>query len=98
MIATRHSNRARIAEQSHRMSRMQRHLRRPDTVNPRSRCVDGRRIVSECQVRGREGRSAVALRHVREETLDDYLFDRLGGRDTGTRAPGSAKRLVVVGP
>jgi hypothetical protein len=42
-------------------------------------CVDGRRIVSESQVRWQERRSTLALRHVTDETLDDYLFDRLIG-------------------
>jgi hypothetical protein len=38
-------------------------------------CVLGQRIVSESQ----KHRSRVAPRHVTEETLDDYLFERLTG-------------------
>jgi hypothetical protein len=40
-------------------------------------CVVGRRIVSQSEVRWQEHRSALALRHATEETLDEYLFDRL---------------------
>lgn len=40
-------------------------------------CVVGRRIVSESKVRWQERRANLALKHLTEETLDDYIFDRL---------------------
>ena len=40
-------------------------------------CIEGRRIVSQSQVNRQEGRSNLTLRHFTDETLDDYLFDRL---------------------
>jgi hypothetical protein len=40
-------------------------------------CVVGRRIVSQSEVRWQEHRFTLALRHVTDETLDEYLFDRL---------------------
>lgn len=40
-------------------------------------CVEGRRIVSESKVRWQERRANLALRHLTDETLDDYIFDRL---------------------
>jgi hypothetical protein len=42
-------------------------------------CVEGIRIVSQSEVRPEERRSTLALRHLAEETLDDYLFDRFTG-------------------
>jgi hypothetical protein len=40
-------------------------------------CVVGQCIVSQSQVRWQERRLTLALRHVSDETLDEYLFDRL---------------------
>jgi hypothetical protein len=40
-------------------------------------CVVGRRIVSQSEVRRQEHRFTLAVGHVTEETLDEYLFDRL---------------------
>jgi hypothetical protein len=40
-------------------------------------CVEGQRIVSESKIRWQERRANLALRHLTEQTLDDYLFDRL---------------------
>jgi hypothetical protein len=40
-------------------------------------CVEGQRIVSESKVRWQQRRANLALRHLTEQTLDDYLFDRL---------------------
>jgi hypothetical protein len=40
-------------------------------------CVEGQRIVSESKIRWQERRANLALRHLTDETLDDYIFDRL---------------------
>ncbi len=40
-------------------------------------CVQGRRIVSQSQVKLQERRATLALGHLTEQTLDDYLFNRL---------------------
>lgn len=40
-------------------------------------CVEGKRIVSELEIRWESERTIVALRHVTEELLDNYLFGRL---------------------
>ena len=40
-------------------------------------CIEGRRIVSESKVRWQERRASLALSHLTDETLDDYIFDRL---------------------
>jgi hypothetical protein len=40
-------------------------------------CVVVRRISSQAKLRWQERRSILALRHLTEQTLDDYLFDRL---------------------
>lgn len=40
-------------------------------------CVEGRRLVSESKVSWQERRANLALKHLTEETLDDYIFDRL---------------------
>jgi len=40
-------------------------------------CLEGQRIVSESKVRWQEHRANLALKHLTDETLDDYLFDRL---------------------
>jgi hypothetical protein len=40
-------------------------------------CVEGRRISSQSKLRWQERRSTLALRHLTEQTVDDYLFDRL---------------------
>jgi hypothetical protein len=40
-------------------------------------CVEGKRIASEATVRSKDRGANFALRHVTEQTLDDYLFDRL---------------------
>jgi hypothetical protein len=42
-------------------------------------CVEGIRIVSQSKVRWQERRLNLALRHLTEQTLDDYLFGRLTG-------------------
>jgi hypothetical protein len=39
-------------------------------------CVKGMRVVSQSNVRWQERRSNLAHRHLTEQTLDDYLFDR----------------------
>jgi hypothetical protein len=40
-------------------------------------CVEGQRIVSESKVRWQERRANLALKHLTDEALDDYIFDRL---------------------
>jgi hypothetical protein len=40
-------------------------------------CVEGRRISSQTKLRWQERRSSLALQHLTEQTVDDYLFDRL---------------------
>src|SRR5215475_178395 len=40
-------------------------------------CVEGQRIVSESRVKWQERRANLALKHLTDETLDDYIFDRL---------------------
>jgi hypothetical protein len=40
-------------------------------------CVEGQRIVSESKVRWQERRANLALKHLSDETLDDYIFNRL---------------------
>jgi hypothetical protein len=40
-------------------------------------CIEGQRIVSESKVRWQEHRANLALKHLTDETLDDYIFDRL---------------------
>lgn len=40
-------------------------------------CVEGRRIISQSKVKWQERRSNLALRHLADQTLEDYLFDRL---------------------
>jgi hypothetical protein len=40
-------------------------------------CVEGKRIVSESTARWKNRGANPALRHVTEQTLDDYIFDRL---------------------
>ncbi len=40
-------------------------------------CVEGRRIVSQSKLKWQERRSNLALWHLADPTLDDYLFDRL---------------------
>jgi hypothetical protein len=40
-------------------------------------CVEGRRISSQSKLRWQERRSILALQHLTEQTVDDYLFDRL---------------------
>jgi hypothetical protein len=40
-------------------------------------CVEGRRISSQTKLRLQERRSSLALQHLTEQTVDDYLFDRL---------------------
>jgi hypothetical protein len=47
-------------------------------------CLEGQRIVSESKVRWQQRRANLALRHLTEQTLDDYLFDRLA---CGEREP-----------
>jgi hypothetical protein len=39
-------------------------------------CVEGMRVVSQSNLRWQERRSNLAHRHLTEQTLDDYLFDR----------------------
>ena len=39
-------------------------------------CVVGKRIVSQSELRWQERRSSLALRHLTEQTMDDFLFDR----------------------
>ena len=40
-------------------------------------CVEGKRIVSESKIKWQERRANLALTHLTDETLDDYIFDRL---------------------
>lgn len=40
-------------------------------------CIEGQRIISKSKVRWEERRANLALRHLTDETLDDYLFGRL---------------------
>ena len=40
-------------------------------------CIEGQRIVSESKVRWQEHRANLALKHLTDETLDHYIFDRL---------------------
>jgi hypothetical protein len=40
-------------------------------------CVEGKRISSRSRLKWQERRSTLALRHLTEQTVDDYLFDRL---------------------
>ena len=40
-------------------------------------CVEGKRIASESTLRWKDRGANLALRHVTEQTLDDYIFDRL---------------------
>jgi hypothetical protein len=40
-------------------------------------CIEGIRIVSQSKVRWQERRLNLALQHLTEQTLDDYVFDRL---------------------
>ena len=40
-------------------------------------CVEGKRIVSESTVRWKDRGANLALQHLTEQTLDDYIFDRL---------------------
>jgi len=42
-------------------------------------CIEWIRIVSQSKVRWQERRLNLALRHLTEQTLDDYLFGRLTG-------------------
>jgi hypothetical protein len=39
-------------------------------------CIEGIRIVSQSELRWQERRSCLALRHLTEQTMDDFLFDR----------------------
>jgi len=40
-------------------------------------CVEGRRISSQSRLKWQERRATLALQHLTEQTVDDYLFDRL---------------------
>jgi hypothetical protein len=40
-------------------------------------CVEGKRIAFESTVRWQDRGASLALRHPTEQTLDDYIFDRL---------------------
>jgi len=40
-------------------------------------CVEGKRIASESTVRRQDRGANLAPRHLTEQTLDDYIFDRL---------------------
>jgi hypothetical protein len=42
-----------------------------------SGCIEGRRIVSESQVKWEARRQVLALRHLTVEVIEEYLFDRL---------------------
>ena len=42
-------------------------------------CVEGIRIVTQSEHRWQEWRLTLALEHLTEQTLDDYLFDRFTG-------------------
>lgn len=42
-------------------------------------CIEGQRIVSESKLRWQERRANLALKHLTDETLDDYIFGRLAG-------------------
>jgi hypothetical protein len=39
-------------------------------------CIEGIRIVSQSELRWQERRSSLALEHLTEQTMDDFLFDR----------------------
>jgi hypothetical protein len=39
-------------------------------------CIEGIRIISQSELRWQERRSNLAFRHLTEQTMDDYLFDR----------------------
>jgi hypothetical protein len=39
-------------------------------------CIEGIRIVSQSQLTWQERRSSLAIRHLTEQTMDDFLFDR----------------------
>jgi hypothetical protein len=40
-------------------------------------CLEGQRIISESRVRWQERRANLAVNHLTDETLDDYIFGRL---------------------
>ena len=40
-------------------------------------CVEGKRIASESTARSQDRGANLGLRHLTEQTLDDYIFDRL---------------------
>ena len=40
-------------------------------------CVEGKRITSESKVRCQDQEANLAIRHLTEQSLDDYIFDRL---------------------
>jgi len=40
-------------------------------------CIEGQRIISESKVRWQKHRASLAHKHLTDETLDDYIFDRL---------------------
>ena len=40
-------------------------------------CIEGQRIISESKVRWQKHRASLAHEHLTDDTLDDYIFDRL---------------------
>jgi hypothetical protein len=58
-------------------------------------CVEGKRITSESTVRCEDRGANLAIRHLTEQSLDDYIFDRLAC-DQPTAAARTPPQLLLA--